>query len=123
MNQGKYHHKTSQIERKLNLFLFFNICVLFVLAGIISGKAYHFAENYGPYLRYIYPRWNPDLGTPRKIAVGDMAIFYLILNTLLPIAIVVVLEIVKLIYTKAVEADAEMMLEDYFVGDVRMCSV
>lgn len=38
-----------------------------------------------------------------------MAIFYLILNTLLPIAIVVVLELVKLIYTKAVEADADMM--------------
>jgi hypothetical protein len=52
-----------------------------------------------------------------------MAIFYLILNTLLPIAMVVVLELVKLIYTRAVEADAEMLYEDYALRDVRGCSV
>jgi magnesium-transporting ATPase (P-type) len=53
----------SQIERKLNFFLFFNICVLFVLSGIMSGRAYHWIENYGPKIRYIYPRYAATLLT------------------------------------------------------------
>ena len=103
--------------------VFFNICVLFILSGIISSRAYHFLSTRGPNLRYIYPEWDPNKNIPQVSAVGDMAIFYLILNTLLPIAMVVVLELVKLIYTRAVEADAEMLYEDYALGDARGCSV
>lgn len=98
-----------------------NIVVLFVLAGIMSGRAYHFAETYGPHLTYIYPKWVASANIPRTSAVGDVAIFYLVLNTMLPIAMVVVLELVKLIYTKSVEADADMMLEDFYIGDIRQC--
>jgi hypothetical protein len=61
-------------------------------------------------MRYIYPKWDPTKHIPSVTSSADVAIFYLVLNTLLPIAIVVVLEFVKLIYTRAVEGDVDMMI-------------
>ena len=49
----------------------------------------------------------------------NFAIFYLILNTLLPLALVVILELVKLMYTKSVEADADMMQMDLHTHEIR----
>lgn len=121
LNQGKYHFKTSTVEKRLNIILTFQIFTLFSLAAIMSGRCYHFLKEYGAKMRYIYPKFDPLKNIPAVTASADMAIFYLVLNTLLPIAIVVVLEFVKLVYTRAVEGDADMVIPDDFIKDIRQC--
>jgi hypothetical protein len=46
-------------------------------------------------MRYMFPRWDDTLKIPETVATKNVAIFYLLLNTFLPLAIVVVLEIAK----------------------------
>mmetsp|Transcript_7801 Transcript_7801/g.7257 ORF Transcript_7801/g.7257 Transcript_7801/m.7257 type:complete len:127 (+) Transcript_7801:613-993(+) len=58
LNQGKYHFKRSQLDKKINVILFFNIIAMFVLMGIMSGRYYQFLTRRAQEHWYIFPE-NP----------------------------------------------------------------
>ena len=107
----------------MNLILFGNIVLLLSLCGIMSGRSYQFFSLYGPKATYLFPRWDATANIASKLGGANYAIWYLLLNTLIPIAYMVLMELCKLFYTRAIEVDAEMSVEDYFIKDVRQCSV
>jgi hypothetical protein len=53
-------------------------------------------------------------------AIGS---YFLLLNSFLPFALVVVLELVKVFFTMVVEVDAEMIHEDHHLKELKYCSV
>lgn len=99
LNQGRYHFKQSQIERKLNIILFVNIIVLFTLDGIMTGRYLNFLLQKGSTLNYIFPDGNPNASS---YAGADVGSFFLLLNSLIPLALVVELELIKLFFTMVV---------------------
>jgi hypothetical protein len=100
-----------------------NIILLFVIDGIMSGKALAFIKENGPGMRYIFLRWDDTAKIPETIAKKNVAIFYILLNTILPLAIVVVLEVAKQFYTRFVEYDVDMTMPDYETKELLKCSV
>jgi hypothetical protein len=86
----------------------------------MSGRYYNFLKSKGDTLNYIFPDGDPNAS---EYASKDVASFYLLLNSLIPLALVVELELIKLFFTKVVEVDGEMTHEDFFIKDTRSCSV
>ena len=119
LNQGKYHVKTSTIEKRINVILVFHIFVLIALDLAITLKCWAWTRDIAIGHVYIFPVYPPDL--PRTLASANFLIHYLILGFLLPIALVITLELVKIIYTKQVELDADIANPDYNINDVRYC--
>lgn len=61
--------------------------------------------------------------TARDSTVKLIATYYLLFNQFIPLTLVVLLEMGKLQFTRNMEADADMVLEDYFIKAPRGCSV
>mmetsp|Transcript_2344 Transcript_2344/g.2284 ORF Transcript_2344/g.2284 Transcript_2344/m.2284 type:complete len:123 (+) Transcript_2344:966-1334(+) len=80
-------------------------------------KCFYFTKNHGPDMTYVFPVFFPTI--PRTLAWNNFLIFYLLLAFLLPLAILIVLEIVKLMYTRIIEVDSELMMIDYDLKDLR----
>jgi len=94
---------------------------MFGFSIVMSVKCTFWFRTMGAKMPYAYPVFPPGLeGT---LGARNFLIFYLILGFLLPIAIIIVLEIVKLAYTRLVEVDADLAHEDFALGDVRFASV
>ena len=72
-----------------------NILILFAIDGIMDARLVKFSNDNLPNMRYIYPRWNSTLRITETMAEKNVAIFYLLLNTLLPLALVIGIELVK----------------------------
>jgi hypothetical protein len=47
LNNGKYAFKTSKLERYLNIMVMCNIIILFVVDGIMAGRALRFLKEHG----------------------------------------------------------------------------
>jgi hypothetical protein len=68
----------------------------------------------------VFPDGDPNAGELASKAIGS---YFLLLNSLIPLALVVLLELVKVFFTMVVEADSEMAYEDHYIKEVRYCSV
>eukprot|EP00347_Sterkiella_histriomuscorum_P003081 403365663 len=106
MNQGKYHYKQSVLERQLNIILIVNLAIILSVAAIMSGRLYKFIEDNGRKMKYVFPEENPDSKYWALNAVGS---FYILMNSLIPLSMVITLEISKVYYTKFFEYDTEMI--------------
>lgn len=109
LNQGKYAFKQSQIEKKINLVLLFNIVIILTFSGIFAGRLYHFILEHGSKMRYVYPEPVIDAA---GYAGNAYASFFIIFNSLIPLAMLVTLEIAKLAYSPYIEYDVEMIDEN-----------
>lgn len=105
MNQGKYLIKFSKIETTLNYFLITNVCLLLTMAGCLSIANWRF--NVAHYHEYLYVFQKPSLDE-KQLAGAAFFSFYLILNSYVPLDLIIVIEIAKLVCTPFMEADAEM---------------
>jgi len=56
---------------------------------------------------------------PTMASIKAFFSFYLIVNSFVPLDLLVALEISKLVYTPYMEGDGEMMVPDYVVGDIK----
>jgi magnesium-transporting ATPase (P-type) len=56
---------------------------------------------------------------PTMASIKAFFSFYLIVNSFVPLDLLVALEISKLVYTPYMEEDGEMMVPDYVVGDIK----
>lgn len=108
LNQGKYAFKQSQIEKKINLVLLFNIVIILTFSGIFAGRLYHFIKDHGSKMRYVYPE--PVINAA-SYAGNAYASFFIIFNSLIPLGMLVTLEIAKLAYSPFIEHDVEMIGE------------
>jgi magnesium-transporting ATPase (P-type) len=90
----------------LNYLLFINIVIILSLAGIMTGRLYSFVSAYGAKMKYIYPEPN---FSPSTITGNAYATYYILFNSLIPLAMVVCIEIAKMAYSKMMEDDVEMM--------------
>jgi magnesium-transporting ATPase (P-type) len=64
---------------------------------------------------YVFPEENPD---SKGYALNGMASFYILLNSIVPLSMVITLEISKIYYTKMIEWDAELLHIDNKDGDL-----
>ena len=105
MNQGRYKAKISKIERLLNHFLLINVILMLTMAICLSIACYYFNLAHFSNHWYIF-----QLPTHDEFGLAWRAFFsfYLILNSYVPLDLIVTLEISKFIYTSIMQADAEM---------------
>ena len=72
----------------------------------MTGRLYSWASTYGPHMKYVYPEKSIDLGTIVRKAYAS---YFLVFNTVIPLAMLVTLELAKMSYSSMMESDVEMM--------------
>ena len=105
------------IENKTNILLLCNIIILLTLAGIMSGRLYHWVSTYGPKMKYVYPEKNSNWA---GIAGTAYASYYVLFNNIIPLSMLVTLEIAKMSYSRIMEDDVEMMNFDQAGGNTEL---
>ncbi|MFS8160575.1 MAG: hypothetical protein ACMG6E_10305 [Candidatus Roizmanbacteria bacterium] len=97
------------------------------LDGLMCGLNYRFIVHYGRSLSYLWlPSQLKKTGIHHVAMASSqklIATYYLLFNQLIPLTLVVLLEMGKLHFTKNIENDADMFLEDHFIKNARGCSV
>ncbi len=114
LNQGKSTHKVSKQEKYLNIFLIFNILMIFTLAGIFAGCLYHFILDHGIGMQYVYYKYSTKNIFDKAYADASkvFATFLIMYNKLVPLTLLVTLDLGRLAYSSLIEHDAEMMVAD-----------
>ena len=72
----------------------------------MSGRLFKYVEDNGKKMKYVFPEENPDSEYYALNAVGS---FYILMNSLIPLSMVITLEISKIYYTRHIEDDVELM--------------
>jgi magnesium-transporting ATPase (P-type) len=109
MNLGKYRHKKSRLEVLLNFVILCNLIVALAL-GVLGAILNHFwVSTHFQQADYIFFKSTPS----PSISVKAFFSFFLILNSFVPLDLLVILEISKLWYTPFMEWDATMVEPDY----------
>lgn len=116
MNLGGYSFKRSRFEKVLNMLLVGNLCMSLTctVLGTLGCLAFNNA-NIGR--QYLYEGMTEE-DLPFWTFQAFFR-FYLIVNSFVPLDLLVVIEISKLAYTSYIEADAWMMEPDYLMGDIK----
>lgn len=115
LNQGKLMYKVSKQEKYLNIFLIFNILMIFTLAGIFAGCLYHFILDHGVRMKYVYYKYTTENIWDKAYADASkvFATFLIMYNKLVPLTLLVTLDLGRLAYSRLIEHDAEMMVADF----------
>jgi magnesium-transporting ATPase (P-type) len=117
LNSGRYHFKMSRMEKVINYCILFNIGVMFMLSAIFCVEHHHWIVDNREFLSYIYP-----IGESidyAETAFLKYLTFFLVLNNMVPLAMVVWQEINKLHFAAFVEWDVEMVSKN----GLRKCEV
>lgn len=132
MNLGGYQFKRSRFEKVLNVLLVGNLCLS--LTCTIIGALGSMSFNHSNWHRnYLYEGINPieDLvidgvvvPTVNKDALSFWTFqaffrFYLVVNSFVPLDLLVIIELSKMFYTNFIEADAWMMEPDYLMNEIK----
>ena len=72
----------------------------------MAARVFKLLSDKGTKLRYIFPENEPDATYWALNALGS---YYIMMNSMLPLSMVITLEIVKTWYTKFFEVDVEMI--------------
>mmetsp|Transcript_8672 Transcript_8672/g.6434 ORF Transcript_8672/g.6434 Transcript_8672/m.6434 type:complete len:99 (+) Transcript_8672:939-1235(+) len=95
---------------------------MFTFCLVMTLKVHAWTKNVGVIHKYIFPILTDE--AIRTITSKNFLFFYLVLSMLLPTGIYLVLEAVKLSYTRLVEIDVELAEIDYsYPGGMRLPSV
>jgi len=118
MNLGQYRFKRSRFETVLNYVLVFNLllAIVFAVCGAVMN-AFWTSSHIDTHL-YIFQQ----LDSSDSAFLTSFKVFfsmYLIVNSFVPLDLLVALEISKLVYTPFFDADAEMMVPDYITNDIK----
>jgi magnesium-transporting ATPase (P-type) len=93
----------------------------------MCGLNYYWIKKHGEKLIYVLMPSDVAKEGISKVArdstVKLIASYYLLFNQFIPLTLVVLLEMGKLQFTKKIESDADMVLEDHFIKAARGCSV
>lgn len=105
MNLGTYKTKMSRLEKSLNLFLLCNVLLMLTLASTLTYRNYQF--NKAHFEKHLYIFENSPLSRI-ELTQAAGASFYLIMNQYVPMDLVIALELIKIVSTAFMEADADM---------------
>ena len=119
LNQGNRHLKYSVMERKLNYLLLANVALILIVAGIMTSQLNRFLQTATTKYTYLYP----DQVSLSKITGEGYASYYILLNSFVPIAIIVTIEFTKMVYTSYLHYDIDMTVFDEQTGEIKSCSV
>jgi len=99
LNEGKYDFKISNLVKRLNYYLAFNIAVMLTLMLIFSQilNRIWIKNNYEKHY-YIYPYNEHPIDTENYI-MSSMMSYFLLFNSILPLDLPIVLNFAKGIYT------------------------
>ena len=105
MNLGRYAYKVSRIEAMLNYFSAINLAAMLFMAGMLSIANYSFNQKFSGSYSYIFQK---STLTNSQYATAAFFSFYLILNSYIPLDLLLCIEIAKFLYTPFMHADAQM---------------
>ena len=115
MNLGKYVFKRSRFERILNFVLVLNLLFAAVLAILGAFLNHWWYDNHFENHKYIFGEEEHNTSASFKSFFS----FYLIVNSFVPLDLLVAIELFKLFYTLYMENDGAMMEPDFEIGDVK----
>ncbi|KAL4513065.1 hypothetical protein ABPG72_017750 [Tetrahymena utriculariae] len=126
-NQGQVKHKSTHIEKKINPIIFITLLVQLGLCLIMAILLSNFQKSTNPLenskWNYAYLYGNSSDGVYSYEVQGTINFFtyFLLLNSLIPISLIISMEVVKLFQSSFMEYDVEMhYLED---GEVQKMKV
>jgi len=113
MNLGKYIFKQSQFEKVLNFILVGNLILALICAAVNVVFFVGWTDANKDTAEYIF-----DLSenTP-NMWIKNLFSVYLIVNSFVPLDLLVALELSKLFYTSYMENDVQMTIPDYVARD------
>ena len=118
LNQGHYKYKHSSYDKKLNYIFIFQICSVLFLCSILAF-CYNAALGSDPHL----PQYDiNEKNKPKVIGLGFLS-FFLICMRLVPLDLIFNLEIGKLVVSKYIKSDADLLKLDRESGEIIPCRV
>ena len=105
MNLGSYKAKISRLEKSLNFFMMFNVLLMLTLALTLTYRNFWF--NKVNFDRHLYIFKDSPLSRLELTQSAGFS-FYLIMNQYVPMDLVIALELIKIVSTAFMEADADM---------------
>ena len=91
MNLTKYRVKQSTLEHQVNISLLLNLILMLAMAGSLALANYHFSETKRDTHWYLFDK-APSSG---EISLASFFSFYLVLNSFVPIDLVMLVEASK----------------------------
>jgi len=86
----------------------------------MSGRLYISVRDEKDQLTYIFPEKDTSA---TYWAANGFGSFYILMNSFIPLSLVVTLEISKLWYAKFIEEDVDMISIDYDSTEINQCRV
>ncbi len=118
LNQGHYSYKHSSIEKTLNKIFLIQILQVFVLCAIFTLCGYGFVSE-----QKDSPQYNISEQSASRVVGFSFLSFFLMLMRLVPLDLIINNEVGKIVVSKFIEADAEMIKIDDETGDLIKCKV
>jgi magnesium-transporting ATPase (P-type) len=124
MNLGGYNFKRSRFEKILNMILVGNLMLTLTCTtlGTLGCMAFN---NANWHRNYLFEKININLdGGFDDSELGFWTLkaffrFYLVVNSFVPLDLLVIIELSKLFYTNFIEMDAWMMEPDYLMKEIK----
>ena len=105
LNQGRHRSKQSHIEKLLDYLLIGNIIMMLILDLALSLKLYTSIQKYGDGMWYIYPDGKDSI----LYFVRALGTYFTIFNQMIPLALVITIEIAKIVLSRVMENDIQMI--------------
>lgn len=107
MNQGHYKYKFSSIEKSMNVIFGFQIFQVFLLCLIFTLCNHDFTSN-----NKNSPQYNISPDNASNVVVFSLFTYFLMLMRLVPLDLIINTEVGKIVVSKFIEADADMVAFD-----------
>ena len=119
LNQGRYSYKTSNTEVNLNLIFLMQIVQIFFFSSIFAYSSSEFAKSHEEDSPYLFE----GLESIGLYSFGTFLSYWLILVRYIPFDVILQTETGKIIYSKFIEWDLNMMHVDSEAGELVSCKV
>lgn len=113
MNQGHYSYKYSSIEKKLNRIFSIQILQVILIAAIFTICGSAFVKEHTN-----SPQYSISPANASKVVGFSFLSFFLMLMRLIPLDLIINTEVGKIIVSRFMESDAEMIKLDHETGDL-----
>jgi hypothetical protein len=90
--------------------------IILVLSAIMTGRLNKFLLDNAPKLPYLYPEYSLGTLNIAEITGKVFPTYYLLLNSLIPLSLIITIEISKMGYSKIIENDCFMTGIDQEIG-------
>jgi len=118
-NGGEPKFKRSKVEKSMNTIVYYVLIVQLLMCLLLAINAGLFASSHLPdyengtkKAEYIYYEDGEKTDQPFTVGALTFCTFFLLLNTMIPISLIITLELVKGLQSYFIECDEEMVNEE-----------